>query len=299
MAGDPLPWDLQEAIALIPDHTWAAGPEAVAEEIRRLQFAFVSKSLPQAGGIEFDVDVGLFRKVVAEVARPPLLRATLVQVEGALEDVLADPSNGLHERSREVQVLTRMLDRFGNDPQRIEMDCTSVYGSLTRQLASDELPPSEQNLALREAVDQTAEGIRATDPDIAENRRILSEVRVRQMGEDGIKAFEDALPVLEAVSEEELGREFREDILFLSEQMRLPDKRILKADERNSGIRAAYDEEIRLFKRVADMAILARTGETIHKIDGSAIYKGARIAVTGAGFLAMLGGIVSLIIGLF
>lgn len=298
MAGDPLPWDLQEQVALIPDEIWEAGPEAVAEEIKRIQLEYVSTSLPQAGGIRFDDEAAVFRKAVPEVARPQLLGATLAQVEGALEDVLADPTNGLHERSREVQVLSRMLERFGNDPQRIEMDCTSVYGSLTRQLTGEdpELPPSEQNLALREAVNDVAEGIRATDPEIAENRRILSEVKLRNMGEEGLAAFEEALPVLEAVSDEELGAEFRADILELTERMRLP---VLGEEPRNPGIRAAYDEEVRVFKRIADMAILAKTGTVIHKIDGSAVYKGARIAVTGAGLLGILGGLVALVAGLF
>ncbi len=40
MAGDPLPWDLQEQIALIPNEIWEAGPEAVAEEIARIEAAF-------------------------------------------------------------------------------------------------------------------------------------------------------------------------------------------------------------------------------------------------------------------
>ncbi len=39
MAGDPLPWDLQEKIALIPNEIWEAGPEAVAEEIARIEAA--------------------------------------------------------------------------------------------------------------------------------------------------------------------------------------------------------------------------------------------------------------------
>jgi multidrug efflux pump subunit AcrA (membrane-fusion protein) len=40
MAGDPLPWDLQEKIALIPDDIWEAGPEAVAAEIEKIEAAF-------------------------------------------------------------------------------------------------------------------------------------------------------------------------------------------------------------------------------------------------------------------
>ena len=37
MAGDPVPWELQERIALIPDAVWEAGPEAVADEIARIR----------------------------------------------------------------------------------------------------------------------------------------------------------------------------------------------------------------------------------------------------------------------
>jgi hypothetical protein len=40
MAGDPLPWGLQEQIALIPNEVWKAGPEAVAVEIARLEAEF-------------------------------------------------------------------------------------------------------------------------------------------------------------------------------------------------------------------------------------------------------------------
>jgi hypothetical protein len=45
MAGDHLPWDLQEQIALkIPDEIWEAGPEAVAAEIERIEAAFELRS---------------------------------------------------------------------------------------------------------------------------------------------------------------------------------------------------------------------------------------------------------------
>lgn len=40
LRGDPLRWDLQEKIALIPEDIWQAGPEAVAEEIARIEAEF-------------------------------------------------------------------------------------------------------------------------------------------------------------------------------------------------------------------------------------------------------------------
>ncbi len=58
MAGDPLPWDLQEQIALIPDEIWKAGPEAVAEEIKKLRFQFRTNVAPQ---LVRDEETDLFR----------------------------------------------------------------------------------------------------------------------------------------------------------------------------------------------------------------------------------------------
>jgi hypothetical protein len=40
LAGQPLPWDLQEQVALIPDDIWEAGPEAVAREIAKIEARF-------------------------------------------------------------------------------------------------------------------------------------------------------------------------------------------------------------------------------------------------------------------
>lgn len=48
MAGDPLPWDLQEKIALMPNDIWEAGPEAVAREIARIEEEFYGPPLEDA-----------------------------------------------------------------------------------------------------------------------------------------------------------------------------------------------------------------------------------------------------------
>ncbi|PQV59112.1 hypothetical protein LX70_00935 [Defluviimonas denitrificans] len=40
VSGRPLPWDLQEKVALIPDEVWDQGAEAVAAEIARIEEQF-------------------------------------------------------------------------------------------------------------------------------------------------------------------------------------------------------------------------------------------------------------------
>lgn len=48
-AGQPMDWDLQTEIALIPNEIWKAGPEVVAAEIARIQFKYRTNVSPPTG----------------------------------------------------------------------------------------------------------------------------------------------------------------------------------------------------------------------------------------------------------
>ena len=213
LEGNPLDWDLQEAVALIPDEDWNAGPARVAERISEIEAQYLAERLPQAERIELNPETDKFRAVPIPVAKPDLLGATLSQVSDALDDALANPSNGLTERSREARVLRRTIDRHGNDPQRIEMDFVSVAHGLRRQMDdTEELPKSEENLALLSSVEQGALGIRATHPDVAENREILAQQALRELSGEDKELLADAAPILEAVSEGVMAADFAADI---------------------------------------------------------------------------------------
>jgi hypothetical protein len=152
LVGRPLDWDLQREVALIKNEDWKKGPEHIARLIKDIEARFLATS-------------SLWQKTSSSTRRPGcsgpshahrrslnLLAATLEQVGDALDDALANPSNGLTERSRETRVIRRALTRYGNDPQQIEMSMVSVHRSITRQIVEHELPPSEENIALQEAV---------------------------------------------------------------------------------------------------------------------------------------------------
>ena len=111
-----------------------------------------------------------------------------------------------------ARVIRRVIALHGNDPQRVEMDLVSVLAGLTRQIASDELPASEENLALQAACEQGALGIRAAHPEVAENRSILANQAMREMSAEDRAAVEVAEPILEASSDTDLAQDFREDI---------------------------------------------------------------------------------------
>ena len=261
--GTPLDWALQEAVALIPDEIWKAGPERVAEEIARIEAEFLARKLPLAEEIRFNPETGRFRVDPVAPKKPALLAATLRQVADALEDVLAAPSNGLHERSREVRVLRRVLARYGNDPQRIEMDFTSVHGGLVRQVASEELPDSEENKALIEALATCTRGIRGTDPEIAENRRILNEQAFAELPTEVKANLAVVEPALVVISEEVLAEDFATDIPGLINDAIGP-------VPRNA---PPLPGVVRTFNRVSQIALLLRKSpEIVDRLDRSTGY---------------------------
>jgi len=271
--GQPMDWELQKRVALIPDADWEKGPEHIARKIEEIESTFLAEKLPQAERIEFNPETARFRAVPIPVEKADLLGATLSQVEDALDDALANPSNGLSDRSREARVLRRTVANYGNDPQRIEMDLTSVHAALTRQIANEDLPPSEENLALQNACAEGARAIRATHPEVAENRTILSEQALRELTPEARAILQEALPVLEAISEEALAEEWRQDIPALINDAIGP---VPDTAPRLPGA----DEATRIFSRAAKIGVLLRIKTVIDRVSESTPYKAATILGT-------------------
>lgn len=271
--GTPMDWDIQLAVASLPDEDWEKGPEWVAGKIAEIEAEFLSKSLPQAETIEFSTETGKFFVVPVSVAKPDLLAATLSQIEDALEDITAAGSNGIHERSWEYTVLTRTIRKYGNDPQRIEMDLTSVYRGIARQIADDELPASEENLALQNALREGAQGIRATHPDIAKNRELLTRQALAELTDDQKETLAIAQPMLEDISEGQLREDWPQDIPLLSEDHHRVGPPVLGPAERNE-ILAGYAEKVRVFGRIAKIVILLKsTPDLVKKLEATATVK--------------------------
>lgn len=273
-------WDLAIEVAKIPDDVWSQGAEAVAVEIETVRAARLRDALPQAEIIEFGADALQFSARPIPIIKPDLIGATLQQVEDSLEDVLASPSNGLSTTSREVRVIERTLRKYGNNPQQIEMGFVSAHAGLTRQIIVADLPASEENLALQAALEEGAIAIRATHPDVAENRAILTKRKFAEMSQEQKDVLADALPVLRAISDQALADDWEHDIpaLINTSMGPLP-----------SGAPAlpGADEATRIFSRAAKISILLRSSEVIHAIDKGAPYKAARIVLTVGGLVTL------------
>lgn len=282
--GGEYPWDFIEEVAdsitndgglfdwtpvLGPDfYGEYAGPEIEAAQEDEAEL--LSRRMPLAEELVQSPVAGVFDVRPKEITKPDLLGATLGQVADTIDDVLANQSNGLNDRSYEIRKLRRTLERYANDPQRIEMDLTTVHGSLTAQIASGELPPSNENAALLTALQECAQGIRATEPQVAENRRILQEQALRELPQEALKQIADAAPILESITEGRLREQMQEDVFFLTEEMRAVQPR-LPGVTRADGIIPGRDEAVRVFGRSARMLIAIRKpSELVHKLHDSA-----------------------------
>lgn len=258
--------------------------EDEAEELSRL--------LPLAEDLLQDQETGVFSVRAKRIEKPDLLSATLDQLADAIEDVLASPSNGLNADSLEIRRLNRTLERYSNDPQRVEMDLTSVHLALTSQIGTGELPPSDENQALLLALQEGAQGIRATDPQVAENRKLLQQQALQELEPENLDLLSDAAPVLEAITEGDLREQMQEDILYLTQEMRVGPPR-LPGVTRADAISPGRDEAVRVFGRSARMLIaLRKSPELVHKLHESAGFKALNI-------IGVLGGLISLGMMLF
>lgn len=121
MLGDPLPWDLQENIALIPDEIWEAGPEAVAEEIDKLRFENATSTAPR---LVRDEEDEVFRVEADPVPLGDLAEFAAGRAEQALAAALAGVSpNIFNEGSYEAVVIRGVLE----GPRTTSLLATGLY----------------------------------------------------------------------------------------------------------------------------------------------------------------------------
>ncbi|MEC8196530.1 MAG: hypothetical protein VX228_09470, partial [Pseudomonadota bacterium] len=248
--GEPIDWELQRRVALIDSETWNAGPEAVAHEIKRIEAEYLSKKLPLAEEITFVEGTGKFSVAPIPVANAPLM----ARISDEFEDALSG-HNGLSETSGDGRRIKRATSRHANNPQQAELLLTTVAKSLRRQIhETSELPDSPDNIALLEAVEDGVRGIRANHPEVAANREQLAQQALREIEPDDREMLEKAAPVLTAISEGDLAKDFADDIPELINDAVLP---------LPSGAPPlpGADVSTRIFSRVSKMALLAEKVE--------------------------------------
>lgn len=281
VCGEPTDWQLQRRVALIPRDVWEAGPDSVAEAIAEIEAQHLREKASLAERVEFNEDNNRFRVVPIAMQNAAFMSALMSRTADALDDALHG-NNGLRDDMREVRVLRRTHDRYSNDPQRVEMDYTSVAISLRRNLDAKELAESDDNLALLEAVEDGVRGLRAHHPEVAANREALAKQAMRELPVDQIALLEDAQDVLPEITEGAMQEDFARDIPKLINDATLP---LPSGAPRLPGA----DEATRIFSRSAGIKLLyAKACENGATVFDSKEFKTVRLGLTVSGLLSAL-----------
>jgi DNA-binding transcriptional LysR family regulator len=158
------------------------------------------------------------------------------------------------------------------------MDATSVHNSILTKIGTEELPRSGEIQNLLDALRDAAQGIRGTDLEIAENRRILQATTVPELTPKVLQTIQDAAPVIDAITEGELQEEMREDIAVLADY-----------DGELSGVRRrdsfGHDEIVRVTGRLSRIySALKKTPDLMKKIEDNPVIKltGSVTVIVGA-----------------
>lgn len=218
LEGKLIDWDIQNAIIAIPEPDWDKGPAHIADKIEEIKARFLADKAPLAEKVELNPETGKFFVTPVPARKPDLLNTTLEKASDALDDAL-NGRNGLSADDRVTRVLRRCFDKYTHNPERIEMDFVDAHAGLTRQMASGELADSEEILSLAEVLKNGALDIRANHPDIAANRETRAARALQELTPEQKQQFEDAQPILEALTEGEAHQDMGADIPALINDM--------------------------------------------------------------------------------
>ena len=280
--GRAVDWAMLEEVVLIDNAVWEQGPDRVAEEIAKIEAKYIVASAPLDERVESDPATGLLRVVPVEISDRPLLSALLVQVEDALEFALAQRANGLSEATYPAPLLRATLTKHANNPQRVEMNFVTAAKSLRRQMdETRDLPRSEENLALLDAVEEAARGVRASHPEVARVRDLLAEQALAELSVEEQTQLSNAEPVLTAISEDVMSEDFAADIRdFIAERG--------PPATSDAPPLPGLDQAARVFSRAGrSYDLLSKSREALERLENSTGFRAAKILGTLGGLLAL------------
>ncbi len=272
MAGEPLPWGLQKAVALIPEEIWDAGPEAVAEEIARVEDEFWAQALPQAETLVVVAD-GRFDVRPDPTPDDQRTEKMLGQVEFAL-DLALRTNSGFNEMCVAFKYLRYTLDDCRDDPNAMEQHFRQARDILRRKLREGEYDPDDALSALVDGLDQHALQLRGSHPEVGAAYEIRIKQRLREVDDATMKLVAGGM---RAFQRDRTAGRLYEDTGLDAETV-----------EQDSGIEAKATAIQRTGGRAAQANIIERASQTAKDIDASGGYKAARIGTTGSTLVEML-----------
>lgn len=248
--GQPMDWELQKRVALIPDEDWRKGPEHVAALIEAIRARYVAEAVAER--IELSQS-GRLTLVPQEFPKDRHLGHLIDTVRDALDLATSSQKNELPKDCYQARLLRQTFGRYGNDPQRIEMDFERARVSLIDDMASDSIPASAANRDLIQSLADAAGAIRESDPDIAATRDRLNRIRLGQISREDAEKVADVAAQVAVLSEDAFAEDLLEDRFRLPGVRRdtnAPDPIVpVGAPERNAALEAQA-AQVRLYSRL-------------------------------------------------
>jgi hypothetical protein len=155
LRGAPLDWELQRAIALIDDSVWKEGPEAVAQEIAKIEALHRTSVAPR---LVRDDAAGLFR-VEAETPLPDgVLAFARDRIGLALDAALAALPNGFKPDDYEPALIRAAIDQHPNAPSLLAVSFFDACLGLQKNIG-DRYPDATPLIHLQNALYAVVEEI--------------------------------------------------------------------------------------------------------------------------------------------
>jgi hypothetical protein len=222
MAGDPLPWALQEKIALIPNDIWEAGPEAVAAEIERIREEF------EGWGLDTDavqaqasrlIDRSAFHAEVAKDAAEIMEAAIARYKDEAPDNDLPDGFAAYSQIAPVFRMIARTLTSGDPRERKVEALCDelqrlhALVAQLRRELREERQKLHDLALTLSEGnrFKQKGTALIATVADLATISSFLLMLYVTFEGAAGNFAYQSIKDEMTALTNEMCGAEPTEE----------------------------------------------------------------------------------------
>lgn len=174
--GQPLEWELQRRVALIPEQIWQAGADAIADAISSIERAFRTEVGPRP----VLTDTGLVDVSEDQAIDEEPLAFACGQVDVALMAALAsDAGNGLTETSVETVLIKSALDKHGSQPSVVATSFWNACMSLDRQIG-DVYPETTALIALKNTLYVSVEELCAQNDVIRDRIGKLAALETRR-----------------------------------------------------------------------------------------------------------------------
>ncbi len=229
--GQPMDWDMQREIALIPDEDWKKGPEHIAGLIAEIEARYLTDSTPLAEQVVWTAEDRLAVEPIP-LGDAALYDTVLMKVWDALADIgwpdgLAQHHEGLRDTLKRID---RALARYGDNPQRVHDDFVLSAASIGRLMKSGEIAEDETVLALRQVLDTGALDVRRSIPEVDQAFRGRAIQRLAELSPEQADRIEAAGEAIAEVASEEFAGDVRADIAAALGREDANDPNVLRAN---------------------------------------------------------------------